>query len=386
MDGIGQAPRSKSFSPRSWKYPSSIEEVREAIYQPNNDVHFRSGKILPRRIAQSNQSASFERSFQWIEDWPEATAADRVAWAHRVVVQLVTSQQEAIEFTKRVGDFVKLLKQQRYKQGSEEHVHLKERPTPADVLRFYNAVVSRLKRFHVPVGRLVGFRGIRFAAEARSTAAMKHYLQASSELGKPLKRNPWISRLLSSVERWVETDPFAGWEGIRRRQGLLVLMCGWRESGIRGPHEIRQACIHDMIPTSLESIYLSILRRIANADALFDHWLHLQTSEPWEGSSPKGVPPLQPQVIEAFVQNLIQAGDPKRAWQVVEESGCRSNDLGESTWDALLEYPEYVGKWQDGMSERMLRKYEQNLGRIEESIGVRWSGGEDGFHLPASRI
>ncbi|MCJ1244386.1 hypothetical protein MMC30_001584 [Trapelia coarctata] len=140
-----------------------------------------------------------------------------------------------------------------------------------------------------------------------------------------------------------------------------------------------------MIPASLEALYLSILRKLSNADAVFDHWLHFKSTE-LHGCLPKPKDLKHPQkkIIKAYVQNFIQADDPKRAWQIVEESSARFDDLGEPTWDSLLEHTQYIRKWQDGMSGAMLRKYDEHMSRIEQSLGVRWSGDADGIYLPAT--
>jgi hypothetical protein len=385
VDGIAYTSRLKSSDSKTRNNPSSIEEVREAIYHPHADVHIRSAKILPRRIVKSTQVADFQQLFQWIEDWPESSAVDHVAWAHRIVIQHVTSQEEGNEFEKLIRSFAKLLEQRRYKQNPEANLHFEDNPTPADTLRFYNAVMSRLKGMQVAFGPEALFQGLYFAAEARSTTAMKRYLQAASKIERYLERVSWIPDLLKSIDHWVATDSFTGWEGIRRKQELLDLMIGLKGVGDEGSHGVRQVCIHDVTPAALEPDYLSIIRRLSDADTVFDHWLHfksttLQITSPPE---PQNLRHSQDRIIEAYVQNLIQADDPKRAWHVMEESGCRPDALGESTWDDLLEHPEYLGKWQDGMGERVLHKYDECLSRIEQSLGVHWSGGEDGFHLPA---
>jgi len=384
VNGTEQAPRSSNSG--QWNYPSSIEDIREAIYHSKSDIHFRSGKILPRRIAKSTQSVNFRHLFQGIEDWPESSAVDRAAWAHRVVIQFVTSREEGLECADKIGEFSKLLEPWQRKQTSKEYLPLKDDTTAADALRFYNALVSRLEQLQVALTRSAMFRGLYFAVEARSTTAMKHYLQAISKNKRNLKTIPWIQDILSSVDRWVATDLCTGWEGSRQRQELLVIITGWKEMGIQGPDEMRQLCIHDMIPASLEPVYLSIIRKLANADSVFDHWLHFKSTELQVAlpSQPKDLEHSQNQIIQAYIQNLTQADDPKRAWQVVEESGSRFDDLGEPAQDALLEHPEYIGKWQIGMSGPMLRKYDEHLSRIEQSLGVRWSGGEDGFHIPAT--
>jgi len=383
VDGSAYASSLKSSDSRN--YPSSIEEVREAVYHPHADVHIRSGKILPRRTVKSTQVADFQRLFQWIEDWPESSATDHAAWAHQIVIQHVTSREEGFEFAKAIWNFSRLLKQRESKRNSENSLHSKDHPMPADTLRFYNAVVSRLEGMQVALGPQALFQGIYFAAEARSTTAMKRYLQPASNIGSEVSF-AWIRDLLKSIDHWVATDPFTGWEGNRRKQELLDNMIGFKGIGTEGSHGVRQVCIHDMTPASFEPNYLSIIRRLSNADVVFDHWLQFKSTKLQITSQdePKDLQHSQDQIIQAYIQNFIQADDPKRAWQVLEESGCRSDALGESTWDDLLEHPEYIGKWQDGMGERMLHKYDEYLSRIERILGVRWSGGEDGFHLPAT--
>ena len=380
----GQATRPMSSSSRQWYHPSSIEDIREAIYDLNADVHFRSGNILPGRTDKSTHSVKSEQLFRWIGDWPRSFPADHRAWAHRIVTQLVTSREEGLDFVKEWTNVYDLFGKFRTKQIREDHSLVMDNSVSTDALRFYNALVSRLDQLQVPLPRHARIRGVFYAAEGRSTAAMKHYLQASSELGRELKGIFWIPYVLHSINRWVKTDSFTGWEGIRQRQELLVIMSGWKEMGVKGPDEIRQKCIHNLIPTSLQPAYLSILRKLSNADAVFDHWLYFKSTELYVTLPPesKDFEHLRNRILKAFVCNLIEADDPKRAWQVAEESGSRLDDFGESTVDALLEHPEFIGKWKDGMSGLMLRKFDEYLSRIEQSLAVRWSGGEDGFHLP----
>ncbi|MCJ1399049.1 hypothetical protein MMC11_002251 [Xylographa trunciseda] len=135
-------------------------------------------------------------------------------------------------------------------------------------------------------------------------------------------------------------------------------------------------------PGGLTHDYLLILQKLAGAQAVFDKWLSFKESPFWrESFEPTGGKATASKVIvDSFVQVLVHSKHVEWAWQVIESSGMKLSEFSRTSLSGLLDYPELIRRWEAGMNEHALRKYEEHILRIEEAMGIRWSGGEDGYH------
>ena len=149
--------------------------------------------------------------------------------------------------------------------------------------------------------------------------------------------------------------------------------------------ERRQECIRNLVDDiSGKSglLYVTTLQKFASSDALYNEWLYFTKSKLWQKCLGSRDGLWYHEALkngEAFIMCLITA-DIKRVWVVMEQSGCKPGELSVSTWGSLLDHPEYIEKWQDGMSDQVLRKYEEHLALIENASGVQWSG-DMHFHI-----
>ena len=308
-----------------------------------------------------------------------------IDWLRQLVHQHLDTRESGIEFVSTIDHFVHLLLM-KHNTGRSSKLHV-DRDTTVKTLHFYNAIVSRLLKLHVPLTKDTIFWGVYLAAEGQSASGMMRYLQAFRQYGVPFKHES-ADRVLHSVKRWVMSDSFSGWEGLRRKQELFTVFTGYRSDRSVDFGERRQECIRNLINDDAGKIglvYVATLQSFASAEALYDEWLHFTKSERWQRClvSRDGLRYSEAlKYVEAFIMGFISTGDIERAWAVVNQSSCKPGELSEVNWSDLLDHPEYIEKWQDGMSEHVLRKYEQHLVLIENALGVQWSGD---MHIPVSK-
>ncbi|MCJ1295718.1 hypothetical protein MMC34_007282 [Xylographa carneopallida] len=260
----------------------------------------------------------------------------------------------------------------------------KERSQRAYGLRIYNYVVYVLGQQNVPLSEDVVCWGIRIAAEARSTAAIQYYLLLATRKGIDVNHDQAYPTF-QALKKWAQSERFQGWEGIRQRQQLLFTLTGRESQDIGSWHEPWQKCLHQMNgsgPAGLTYDYLFILQKLCGTQTVFNEWLSLKGSPLWQefsqvtGEKAK----VLKVVVNAFVQVLVDGKDLERAWKVIEDSGIRLSELSTISMNALLDYPESLKRWDDGMNDHLLRRYEEKIRRIEKEMGVYWSGGENGYH------
>ena len=350
---------------------SPIADIRAAIFY---------GTLIQRlpylKARSLNGPASIGALFDRITE-KHLPIADRLSLIRRIALQRLLTREDGHEFCQSFGSFV---------------AALGKGMTLADngqILSCYNSILSRLSLLNVPLSNNLVSHGILLASAARTSTALKHYVQLFAERQKLSRWSPHqiYQAVFNNLRDWVENDEFTGWDGFRRKLELLNLLTGWANDGVRKPNEVRQVSIHSIMQkkgTILRRNYLLCLRVLAGADAVFEEWLQFQRSPLWERiyTSDDGSKFSDgKRVADIFAKALLLANDPRRAWQVVRESKCEPQMLEDSTWSRLLDHPEHLHEWRDGMAEPILKKYEEYLVNIEKELGVRWSGGEGGSHI-----
>jgi len=360
-----------------------IEALKRAIYCHKEDVNlFQDPFVRPQGTIWG--SSNLRNRLREVADL-QYSAGHRFAWAKRFVEKFLIKPGKGKNrnghfFVAALNEFMVLIA-----PGLE--CATPTFPGPVDRLNLYNATVGRLEMLDTPLSNDVYFWGIYLSAEARSTGGLNRYLRDNG-CKSGLFAESQRGSILWSINRWVLSDTFSGWEGRRRKQALLNLCSGWERKGVMQANETRQTSLRDMVITTNPVTYFSILRTLGGIGALFDEWTGIKENWPKTLENDFNDPSQHlklMQLVEGIVLALLEANAPERAWKVIGEAQCRSEDLMQSTWEGLLDYPEYIKSVSGDMSEHILRKYEHCLEQTERSLGIRWSGGETGFHLPDPR-
>ena len=373
---------------RHWIRPSSVDGIKEAIFRAKPEDIPQTTQLAPElkhrasRFARPLHIRALYRTLGFLCEDPDFSP---INWLRRLVHQHVDTRANGIAFVNTFDHFLHLIL---IKPNTGHSTNgYADRDAAMKTLHFYNAVISRFQKLQIPLGKEMIFTGVYLAAEARSTGGMMRYLQAFTQYRMPFRHRS-AEKLLLSVKQWATSDSFSAWEGLRRKQELFTVLTGYRSDRLVDFGERRQECIRNLFGddySKLGPLYVETLQSIASAEALYDEWVHFTGSKLWQEfhmSSDRWCHAEALRCVEAFIRGLISTGEFKRAWAVVKQSGCKPGELSETTWSELFDHPEYIEKWQDGMSEQVLRKYEQQLALIEKALGVRWSGG---MHVPISK-
>ncbi|MCJ1412527.1 hypothetical protein MMC19_006622 [Ptychographa xylographoides] len=305
-------------------------------------------------------------------------------WLHRVVTSCLSTKEECIEFVSAFKDFGILLV-----PDTVAGLLPTEVPAVETVLKVYNAVLQRLKRFQVPLSEDMILYGIQLAGLAKSTAAMKKFVELSlnPDLEHHLKL---ITITLRHFHKWADTECFDDPHGQRQKQQLGLILTGHKGRGTSGTMEREAGCVYHLMTARGGSIrwrYLDAVRKFSGTNALFEEWLDFNKStlqmRKVVNHNQGDLEALQ--IWNKFIREFILAGDVPKAWRVVEESGLPFTEVSNSTWETMFEHAEQISEWHGVMEPRLLRRYYRLLRGIEYAMGIQWTGGEHGEHIPRRR-
>ncbi|MCJ1445950.1 MAG: hypothetical protein MMC23_006455 [Stictis urceolatum] len=254
-----------------------------------------------------------------------------------------------------------------------------------EALRVFNIIARR----HVlctgtVTDNLVG-AGLYHAVRARNVDTIRYYLGLASANVVDPKLPAHLGETMEAWWDWMQEDECEGWENRRNKQAIHMLFAGalnfpeWQGQG---------RCVLFKWNEGLEHrarVYLVyILGRLCGADAVIDAWTMYQRTEEYKRLSEAENEEQQRalgKALRPYLEALVWNGHPKVAWELVESLGWPAHRLGQETWNLLLDHPEYMTHWSPGMDDLVLIKYEEHVQRLEDTLGIRWSGGEDGSHV-----
>lgn len=73
-----------------------------------------------------------------------------------------------------------------------------------------------------------------------------------------------------------------------------------------------------------------------------------------------------------FLEQVTLSGDLEKAWRVLRETDIVFPSVKMKVRDKMLEGPEYVHVWDDGVRAAMVEKLDRDLGAVEKALGVKW--------------
>lgn len=250
-----------------------------------------------------------------------------------------------------------------------------------DVLRTLNTIIVRLRMAKLPVSPIFIQVALRFAARCRSLPAMKKYLKTMREDDVEMTANVFRSVIakFSIGHRGLGEIRNGRW----RRDHLLQVLNGF-EDAAHLPPERQYHLGSFLIREEWQYLHgwVAVLSRCRDSDRVWAEW------ELWKRSPARTHPKkLGGQTSDMtsktrgdywFVEQMTFSGDLKRAWLVFAETGLAFQSLHERVRMRLLEGVEFATVWNEGIRVEILKKYENDLSRIEEALGVRWIAGASG--------
>lgn len=258
--------------------------------------------------------------------------------------------------------------------------------TPSNT-QIFNSVVQRLKDIGVELTKPLILYGILLSSRAGAPNGVKKYINMGAHVSLDLNEADVI-HILDNLSASLNFSVSHHWELKRLKQETLAILTGWAENGAPITEEFRQQSIWTLAQNGKclrGPQYYHILGQLGSTDAIYAAWVELAASMDWrqalEGAIEKDSSWIRAElggIIEAF----LVVNDPERAWAVLRDLPIKPDMLCDATWSKLLDYPEFLTKWHPGMREPVLQKYSEYISNIENALGVQWSGGEDGHHVP----
>ena len=305
---------------------------------------------------------------------------DRIIDVRNVVMQNLFTHEDGLRFVAAFPAFIGAL-------GSDT----KNLSECEFRLRTYNAIIYRLRQRDIPFNDVMISQGLVFASMAKSVVSMCYYLKLLTP-GYKLDRSKSL-KLLRNLMDLVERAASSLKDHGTRKKELLDILIGSPNATACEVVREWQSCLYSIMDkTSSEvwGLYISMVQKLANPETVHGEWLRFKASRPIDtGSERTGVEGemqavLTSRISELFIQRLVTE-DPELAWQIAEEVEYSPKVFQHRTWDVLLEHSEFMRKWRPEMSNIILRRYEEKIHAIEKALGVKWSGGEDGYHVSLNR-
>ena len=172
-----------------------------------------------------------------------------------------------------------------------------------------------------------------------------------------------------------ETSPVVrrdSWHDRYMTQQWLHVITGWSNYGVGGVGEQRAWCLYNLGPDlnpPYWDAYVQILCHFGTSEAIYKEWMFFQQKH--GGCT---------EALNFTVQSLVKLKDPEKAWALVYESEGAADSMSEETLELLLAYPQYAKAWKPRMNDPAVRMLEKQISKVEQQLGLRWEGGENGFH------
>lgn len=288
--------------------------------------------------------------------------------------------------------------------------------TGAEDPRGVNALVSRYNRLGIPVraGTALDFLGV----AGQEPAAMKEYLRRwiimirGADSASKGRIRPVMSKIFQQCSILMKKgekgkllgSPLSAKCKIRERLSsqYFHVVTGYR--GKLVPVGQRQACLFHLIvlvdpPPWKAYIWLVSLSSSHDGPTILDEWYHYEafmSKRKRERDLRKDwvkydkiwrylQAPTDAYLIQArniTIRLLVRNRCYEDAWRIAYEAEDVAKDIETKTWAFLLNESQWARKWIPEMSQGAVDMLAYHLRSLEGSFGVKWVGGEDGYHVP----
>ena len=262
-------------------------------------------------------------------------------------------------------------------------------------LRTYHALLARLQRLAVepPPAWLV--HGLLLAARARDAPSLRAFAgQLHGTWPADEQTAELLPSIVSALRLWIRADcglhPGPG--NARRAAQLRVVLTAQvrdEEGGEMEPYAARMfaGLLDGMLRVKGAENWAACLRDLGGVEAVRAAWELRSVARPWErreGESEEAVRG-RCEAVKRVVDALAEEGGAECAWRIVNEWGASSGEFPERTVRRLLKAkpdglaPDHRNhqSWLEAIAASSISLLEE----AEASLQVRWTGGEDGWHM-----
>ena len=294
-----------------------------------------------------------------------------------------------------------------------------QQTAPTKTSTGFNAVAARLQR----LGLRLGSRHILYGmTTAVYPSAMKQYLLMleRSMSDDPLPAEDYNKTFIYIAKQLCLTpkpDPgqrtleSSEWNFYRRQEQWFNVITGLTKDTLDQSQQSRQFSLYDLGPsTSIDcwGMYIDLLRVYAGESAVYHEYLRFKhVQQPSLNTSSQNIN-ADLNIAKYLLNVTVQAIAKENlcfAYAVAQQHMHALGDIEPSTWQVLLVDLDLFHTWApkmfpkvfNAMIERLndqvshiddqmphmtaLRELEYQLRKVEQELGIHWSGGESGYHV-----
>ncbi|KAI9685159.1 MAG: hypothetical protein M1822_004746 [Bathelium mastoideum] len=250
------------------------------------------------------------------------------------------------------------------------------------ILSALNLIINRIRKENLPVQHAFILDGLRFAARSRSLPAMKRYLRDAKTMDVSISGTLFRSVIakFSIGSNGLGEIRNGRW----KRENLLQVLLGFE--GVDAANAYHLGAFLNRDDWDSLSGWVAVLARCKAIEEIWKEWEQWRISDlrisNKESSNPSRLKTTRIKRDAWFIEQLLHAEAHERAWQILYETEMPLDALSIGAKIRLMDHPEHVREWDEPMKQALMVKYEAELKKIEQALGVKWiSQGEEGFHL-----
>ncbi|KAL1303681.1 hypothetical protein AAFC00_007035 [Neodothiora populina] len=262
-----------------------------------------------------------------------------------------------------------------------------------DILKTINVIYRRLKYASLPVPEEILKLGLKFAARSRSLQGMKCYLREYKTSGTKMSRVVFRATIakFSIGTRGLGEIRNGRW----KRDELLQVLLGFKDTPPQDAHHL--GVFLQRADWQFLHGWLTALSRCRAVDDLWHEWQlwlacrerifprRLNIPDPNENMTTKHRGDYW------FVEQMTYAGDLEKAWEMLRVTGIPFARVRARVKTRLIEGAQYAILPTHEITDELLRKYDEELRKIEDALGVEWmcgaAGGRGrGYHVPRREL
>lgn len=256
--------------------------------------------------------------------------------------------------------------------------------TDERALATISIIILSLKRANLPIHQDLLYLGAKFAARARSLGGMKRFLKEIKAMNKRMTKTHFRALIAKmSVGK-------RGYGEIRNgrwlRRDLLQVLLGFDNPDTERPYHLETFLVRR--DWMYLHAWITILARCKAVDQLHHEW-NLWLANPSRLCEKKLA--TKPDNIDSknvttkirgdywFIEQMCYAGDVAKAWKILEFTEIPFSNLRPTVQSMLLSEPQHATIWNADVQQAMLRKYDEEMTKIEAAVGAKWiNTGPDG--------
>lgn len=258
--------------------------------------------------------------------------------------------------------------------------------TSAYELPDFTRIFERYVHYGFPISGNLLFHGLKAAACGNSPAAMRHYISFDSAF-KVLPHH-W-DMIVKYILVTTRSPPSRSEESLRQKKAWAELLEFRGQETLTDIESSRDGMtrrisigLYDLLIRFGEegwSNYFRLLSRFCASRYIFD----VGTDCLVLGIRDRDLPPATLNFIfNSYIQTLLAKKSPGRAWELAQKALPEFGTIQDKTWKLLLRHPEFLTHWNPDMKKPVTDALNRYMSKAERKLGVKWTGGEDGFHMP----